>query len=185
MRKLIMQMNISLDGCADHEMALADDELHDFAVRQLDDIDLLLFGRVTYELMEGYWPHAHDDPQATRSMMAFADKYNALPKIVFSRTLRKAEGPKTTLVRDHVFEEVARLKQQPGKNMGLGGISTCREFMRRGLIDEYLLLVQPVLWGKGPRLFEGLDRRSDLRLIETKTFGSGVVVLRYRPSNPA
>jgi len=185
MRKLIMEMNISLDGCADHEVALADDELHDFAARQLDGVDLLLFGRVTYELMEGYWPHARDDPQATRSMKAFADRYNALPKVVFSRTLGKVEGQKTRLIMDHVFEEVVKLRQLPGKNMALGGISTCREFMRRGLIDEYLLLVQPVIWGKGPRLFEGLEDRIRLNLIETRTFGSGVVVLRYRPSNPA
>jgi dihydrofolate reductase len=102
-------------------VALADDELHDFAARQLADVDRLLFGRVTYELMEGYWPHAHDDPQATRSMKAFADRYNALSKIVFSRTLRKVEGQRTRLIRDHVFEEVVRLKQLPGGNMALGG----------------------------------------------------------------
>jgi dihydrofolate reductase len=182
MRKLIMQMNVSLDGCADHRVAVADDELHAFAVQQLDDVDLLVFGRVTYELMEAYWPRAHDDPQATRSMLAFADKYNALPKIVFTRTLRKVEGKATRVVKDSVFEEVAKLKQQPGKNIGIGGISTCREFMKRGLIDEYVLLVQPVIWGKGKRLFDGSIKREGLQLIETKTFKSGVVVLRYSRS---
>ncbi len=183
MRKIILQMNVSLDGCADHTVAIADDELHEFATRQLDSIDTLLFGRVTYQLMESYWPHAREDPQATGSMIEFADKFNPIPKIVFSKTLREAGGKNTRIISDNVIEEVIKLKRQPGKNLSIGGISICREFMKQGLIDEYLLLVQPVIWGEGRRLFEGLEGRINLKLIDTKTFTSGVVVLRYASGN--
>ncbi len=178
-----MQMNVSLDGCADHTVAIADDELHEFAAGQLDTIDALLFGRVTYQLMESYWPQARRDPEATASMIAFADKFNALPKIVFSRTLQNVEGENARIISDNVEEEVLELKRQSGKNLGIGGISLCQEFMRRGLIDEYVLLVQPVVWGKGRRLFEDLDGRIGLELMDTKTFKSGVVVLRYRSAS--
>jgi dihydrofolate reductase len=179
MRKLIMQMNISLDGIADHQVAMADDELHDFAADRLEMTDILVFGRVTYQLMESYWPHARDDPEATESMLKFADKYNALPKIVFSRTLQKADWTNTRIIRDNLAEEVLKLKQQSGKNVSVGGISLSQELMRLGLIDEYLLLVQPVIWGKGKRLFENLNDKARFKLIDTKTFQSGVVVLDY------
>jgi len=179
MRKLVMEMNVSLDGCADHHVAIADDELHKFASDQLDNIDLLLFGRVTYQLMESYWPNAHKDPQATKIMIEFADKFNALPKIVFSKTLQKADWQNSRIIRDNAIEEIIRLKKLPGKNLSIGGISISQELMKKGLIDEIIILVQPVLWGKGRRLFDGLENRNNLNLVETKTFNSGVVVLRY------
>jgi dihydrofolate reductase len=176
MRRLVMHMNVSIDGCADHTVALADDELHVFAADLLDNVDISLFGRVTYQLMESYW-------QATRSVIEFADKFNAMPKIVFSRTLEKAEWNNTRLVRDDAVKEVIRLKQQPGKSLSIGGISISREFMRRGLIDEYWLLVHPVIWGKGRRLFDGLDKRIEVKLVDTRTFKSGVIVLHYLSEN--
>ena len=180
MRQLIFSMNISLDGYADHTVAIVDDELHENASDLLDTVDIILFGRVTYQLMESYWPHAHNDPSATKSMIEFADKINAKPKIVFSRTLQKAEWNNTRLVKDHIVEKVVKLKQQPGKNLSLGGISICQEFMRLGMVDEYWLLVQPVIVGKGKRLFERLQNQINLKLVDTKTFNSGVVVLHYR-----
>jgi dihydrofolate reductase len=174
-----MQMNVSLDGVADHTVAIADNELHNFAAEVLRSLDLLLFGRVTYQLMEGYWPHAHDDPDATRSMKDFADMFNAMPKIVFSKTLQEAGWQNSRIVRENAVEEVARLKRQPGKNLSIGGISISRELMRHGLIDEYILLVHPVVWGTGRRLFDGMEDRINLKLIETRKFKSGVIVLRY------
>ena len=180
MRKLIFSMNISLDGYADHTVAIADDELHEFASDLLDSVDIILFGRVTYQLMESYWPNARKDPGATKSMIEFADKINAKPKIVFSRTLQKAEWNNTRLVKDNIVEEVVKLKRQRGKNLSIGGIGMCQEFMKLGLIDEYWLLVQPVIIGKGRRLFESLRNRISLKLVDTKTFNSGVVVLHYR-----
>jgi dihydrofolate reductase len=182
MRKLIMQMNVSLDGVADHTVAIADNELHNFSAEVLRGLDLLLFGRVTYQLMEGYWPRAHEDPQATRSMKDFADKFNAMPKIVFSSTLQEAGWQNSRIVRENAVEEVNRLKRQPGKNIGIGGISISRELMKHGLIDEYLLLVHPVVWGAGRRLFDGMENRINLRLVDTRKFRSGVIVLRYEAS---
>jgi dihydrofolate reductase len=179
MRKLIFQINISLDGFADHTVAIADDELHDFFTEQLDNVDIELMGRVTYQLMADYWPIAHNDPEATKSTISFAAKFNAIPKIVFSKTLQKAEWQNTKLISENVVDEVAKLKNQKGKNLSVGGISTCQEFMKRGLIDEFWLLVHPVIVGKGHRLFDSFENISHLKLLETMTFKSGVVVLHY------
>lgn len=181
MRNLFLAINVSLDGFADHTVAIADDELHEFYSGLLDNTDIALFGRVTYQLMESYWPHAHRDSEATKSILDFADKFNAIPKIVFSRTLQKAGWNNTRLVRDNMVEEVTKLKQQPGKNILIGGLSICQEFMRHGLIDEYRIVVHPVIVGKGKRLFDGLNDRIALKLVDTKTFRSGVVVLHYQP----
>jgi len=181
MGRLILSINVSLDGSADHTAftTTADDELHDFFGGLLDITDIVLFGRVTYQLMEGYWPRAHEDPRATRSMLNFANKYNAIPKIVFSRTLEKAEWNNTRLVTTNIRDEVANLKLRPGRNISLSGIDISQQFMRLGWIDEYWLVVHPVVVGKGRRLFDGLSEKIDLILVDTKVFKSGVVVLHY------
>jgi len=179
MRKLVFSMNVSLDGFADHEVALADDELHDFAARLLDTQDMVLFGRVTYQLFESYWPAVPEDPQATKSEVAFARKINAMRKIVFSKTLPGASWNNTKLVKGDAIEEVIRLKKEDGKDLAVGGISLIQSFLNRGLIDEYWLLVQPLIWGKGRRLFDGGTARLDHELVDIKTFKSGVVVLHY------
>jgi dihydrofolate reductase len=180
MRKLTLSINVSLDGFADHTVAVAaDDELHDFFSGLLDDTDIVLLGRVTYQLMESYWPNAHQDPRATKGELAFADKYNAVPKIVFSRTLQKVEWNNTSVFRDNMVNEVIRLKRGPGKNISVGGISISQELMRCGLIDEYWLVVQPVVVGEGKRLFDGQNERMHLTLVDTKVFKSGAIVLHY------
>ena len=162
-----------------HVAVAADDELHDFFSGLLDVTDIAVFGRATYQLMEGYWPRAHEDPRATRSMLDFADKFNAIPKIVFSRTLQKAEWNNTRLATTDMVDEVTSLKLRPGRNISLGGINISQQFMRLGLIDEYWLVVHPVVVGKGKRLFDGLSEKIDLKLVDTKVFKSGVVVLHY------
>ena len=111
MRKLVMAINISLDGYADHTVGIADDELHAFFTGLLDETGIQLFGRVTYQLMESYWPHAHENPAASKSDLDFADKFNAIPKIVFSGTLGKAEWNNTTLIKSNALEYVAKLKE--------------------------------------------------------------------------
>jgi dihydrofolate reductase len=180
MRKLTLSINVSLDGFADHTVAVAaDDELHDFFSGLLADTDIALLGRVTYQLMESYWPNAHQDPRASKSMLAFADKYSAVPKIVFSRTLQTAVWNNTSVFRGNMVREVIRLKREPGKSISLGGISVSQEFMRRGLINEYWLVVHPVVVGKGKRLFDGQNDRMNLTLVDTKVFKSGAVVLHY------
>jgi dihydrofolate reductase len=179
MRKLIFSINVSLDGFADHTVTLADDELHEFYTDQLNTIDTILFGRVTYQLLQSYWPHAPEDPEITHSMVEFAHKINAMPKIVFSRTLQKADWENTRLARGDMVEEVLKLKQESGKDLSVGGLSMMRTLTNLSLIDEYWLLVQPVLVGSGRRLFEGIKDRFALKLADTKTFHSGVVVLHY------
>jgi dihydrofolate reductase len=178
MRKLIYQVNVSLDGFADHTAGIVDAELHDFFTAQYDGIDTQLLGRVTYELME-YWHHVKDDPAATKDMLRFAERYLATPKVVFSRTLAGPLHAGERLVSGDPAAEVARLKRLPGKNMAIGGISLAGEVIRKGLVDEYLILVHPVIAGKGRRLFEGLQDRTLLKLIGTQVFRSGIVVLRY------
>src|SRR3954466_5944500 len=112
-----MAINLSLDGYADHTVAVADDELHDFFSNQLDETGIKLFGRVTYQMMESYWPHAHEDPKASKSDLAFADRFNEVPKVVFSSTLEKAEWKNASLVRSDALDYVARLKETDGKNL--------------------------------------------------------------------
>jgi dihydrofolate reductase len=177
-------VNVSLDGCADHRMGIADDELHDFATEFLGRVDAALFGRVTYELMASYWPVAPGDPSATKSVIEFANRINAMPKIVFSKTLEKAEWHNTRLVREDAVEEVKRLKEEPGGDLSVGGLSLATALMGEGLIDEHWLLIHPVVWGKGKRLFEGLNVRRNLKFVDTRTFRSGVVVLHYLSQKP-
>jgi len=179
MRKLVFAINVSLDGFADHTVAIADDELHQFFSSLLDETDIELFGRVTYQLMESYWPHAHNDPNATGVILEFADRFNSISKIVFSKSLLKAEWNNTKLIKGNAIEEVKKLKQQPGKNISIGGISLATALMKAGLIDEYLILIHPVAAGKGRQLFEGINEKRKLKLADTQVFKSGVVVLHY------
>jgi dihydrofolate reductase len=179
MRKLFFSINISLDGVADHTVAIADDELHDFSTRLMDIVDTILFGRVTYQLFENFWPVAYQDPYATKSILRFADRINAMPKVVFSNTLQTAGWNNTQLVKGDAVKEVQKMKQGTGGNLSLGGISLIQTCMKLKLIDEYWLLVQPVIWGRGMRLFDNESERVDLKLVDSRTFKSGVVVLHY------
>jgi len=180
MRKLIWSINVSLDGFADHTVGIGvDDDLHSFFSDLLDDMDLVVFGRVTYQLMGAAWPNAREDPNATKHTLEFADKFNAIPKVVFSRTLGKVEWNNTRLVHEDMVNEVTKLKQHPGKNILLDGISVAQEFMRRGMIDEYWFVVHPIIAGKGRRLVDNLKDGTVLRLLDTKVLKSGAVVLHY------
>ncbi|MFE3452627.1 dihydrofolate reductase family protein [Nonomuraea sp. NPDC059194] len=138
-----------------------------------------LHGRVTYELMAEFWPTADQDPSSTAPMVEFARIWRDMPKIAYSRTLEKADW-NTTVVRDVVPEEVMALKAQPGGDMVLGGADLGATFLRLGLVDELRMYVHPVLIGRGKPLFQPSDTRIELRLAETRTFGNGVVLLRYR-----
>jgi dihydrofolate reductase len=180
MGKLVFSINESLDGFADHTAGVdPDDELLGFFSDLLDETEVALFGRVTYQLMETYWPHAHEDPKATKGMLKFADKFNAVSKVVFSRTLQEAKWNNTRLMRENMIEEVVNLKGQTRKNILLCGISISQELIKLGIVDEYWIEVHPVLACKGRRLFDGLNSRANLKLLETRTFGSGVVALHY------
>jgi len=177
-------MSVSLDGYIegpDREIDwhLVDDELHDHFNEQLRGMGAFLNGRVTYELMAASWPTADTDPASTKPMIEFARIWRDMPKIVYSKTLQRAEWY-TTIVRDVVPEEVARLKAQPGGDLSLGGADLAAAFMRHDLIDEFRIYVHPVLIGGGKPLFPPSGPRIDLRLVETRTFGNGVVLLHYQ-----
>jgi dihydrofolate reductase len=184
MRKIVLMTSVSLDGFIegpDREIDwhMVDDELHSHFNEQLRPMGAFLSGRVSYELMAEFWPTADSDPSSTGPMVEFAGIWRDMPKIVYSRTLERADW-NTTIVRDVVDDEVMALKAQPGGDLALGGADLAAAFMERDLIDEYRIYVHPVLIGRGKPLFQGTDTMTRLRLLETRTFGNGVVLLRYQ-----
>ena len=180
MRKIFYSINITIDGFADHTAVIADNELHDFFTCYLDTVDLVLLGRTTYEMMASYWPHAREDPKSTKSMIEFADRYNAVQKIVFSNSLKDVNWNNTSLNKKNLIEEVLKLKAMNGKNISAGSLSIASALMVKNLIDEYWILVHPVVLGSGKKLFENITNKVALKLIDTKTLGSGAVVLHYQ-----
>jgi len=185
MRKVILYMMVTLDGFfegpnGEIDWHNVDQEFNELAIEQLDSVDILLFGRKTYELMASYWP----TPAAATDDPIVADKMNRLPKIVFSKTLSSVEWQNTRLVKENVAEEVAKLKQQPGKDLIIFGSSDLAvTFIRHGLLDEYRIMVNPVILGDGKSLFQGIDAKLNLKLLKTRTFRSGNVLLYYQPAS--
>ncbi|HSD64421.1 MAG TPA: dihydrofolate reductase family protein [Ignavibacteriaceae bacterium] len=182
MRKLIYDINITTDGIADHTAGIADDELHDFYADLLDNAGIVLFGRKTFQLLEDFWPEADKDPRSTKGMLHFADKINNIQKIVFSGTLNKVKWANSKLVNSDAIEEIKKLKNEPGKDILIGGISLASALMKQKLIDEFLFLLHPIIAGSGRRLWEGLEERVELKLVETRRLNSGTLVLRYLPN---
>ena len=183
MRKVFLFMMVTLDGFfegPDHEIDWhnVDEEFNEFAIDQLNEVDTLLFGRVTYEGMASYWPTQlakEDDP-------VVADKMNTVPKLVFSKTLDKAEWNNSRLVKEHIAEEVSKLKQQQGRDLAIFGSSDLTaSLLEMGLVDELRIMVNPVVLGKGKTLFKGIDEKVNLKLLKTKTFHSGNILLYYQP----
>jgi dihydrofolate reductase len=155
-----------------------DAEFNDYAIDLLNNVDVLVFGRVTYQLMASYWP----TPAATTNDPIVAEKMNSLSKIVFSRTLNQVAWKNTKLVRGNVAEEILKLKQQPGKDLAVfGSCDLALTLIRLGLIDEYQIFVNPVVLGSGKPLFEDIHDKLKLKLLKTKTFDSGNVLLYYQP----
>jgi dihydrofolate reductase len=183
-RKVIYAMNVSLDGFVEGpnrelDGFTPDEELHRFWNDQMRETSASLYGRRLYELMAEYWPTADEDPSAPDYVVEFARIWKDKPKVVFSTTLQKVDW-NSRLVRDNIAEEVTKLKSQPGKDMEVGGPSLASTFMRLDLIDEYRPVIHPFVLGRGTPFFPALDNAISLRLVETRTFGSGVVYLRYQ-----
>jgi dihydrofolate reductase len=183
MRKVILFNMVTLDGFfADSNGAIdwhtVDDEFHAFAIQQLDEVNTILFGRVTYQLMAGYWP----TEAGIKSDPVIAAQMNQTPKVVFSTTLATADWANSRLVKQNAAEEVARLKQQPGKNMILLGSAKLAAILtQHALIDEYRLMVNPIVLGSGHPLFQGVQARLPMKLLNTRAFRSGNVLLAYQP----
>ena len=182
MRKVVFAVNITADGYCSHTDMIADEELHDFFARLLRKAGLLLFGRITYQLMVPYWPDVAKNPSESEAANEFARVFDSLDKVVFSTTLKHVEGNNTRIVRANVAQEVLTLKQQPGSDICVGSLSIASQLSDRGLIDEYHFVVHPVVAGKGPRLFETVKPQESLRLdfVGSKTLQSGVIALHYR-----
>jgi dihydrofolate reductase len=182
MRKVIYLMNVSLDGFIEGpnrelDWTRIDEELHSFFNDQQRDMDTLLYGRRLYETMI-YWETAEADPSISEVEREFARIWKNSAKIVFSKTLEQVQG-NARLVRGDIAAEITKLKQQPGKELEVGGPNLASTVMQLGLIDEYRLVVHPVVLGRGTPFFPALADKINLRLVETRTFGSGVVYLRY------
>lgn len=190
MRKVFLLMMVSLDGFFEgenHDLSWhnVDGEFNEFAAQMLSEVGTLMFGRRTYELMAGFWPTAKpSDPNDA----IVAEKMNTLPKIVFSTTMKKVEEKPSwknvKLAKDNVAEEVQKLKQQPGEDIAvLASSNLCISLIKMGLIDEFRIMVNPVVIGNGTPLFHGIQEKFKLKLLNTRTFNSGNVLLTYQPLN--
>jgi dihydrofolate reductase len=179
MRPLRYSINVTLDGCCDHRAIVPDEELHRRATETLNRADALLFGRVTYEMMESAFrspaPGAMPD-----WMVPFAQTMDAAKKYVVSSTLERVDW-NAELVRGDLREAVEQLKRQPGKGLGVGGVKLPLALAELGLIDEYEFVIHPRLAGHGPTLFAGLSKPLDLKLVSRQELASGAVAMRYEP----
>jgi dihydrofolate reductase len=191
MRRIIWMISVSVDGYmqgpnGEIDWHMVDEELHSHLNSWLADAGGFLEGRITYELMADFWPTADQDPAATSTVVQFARIWRDKPKVVYSRTLERADW-NATVVHDVVPAEVLALKAQPGGDLVLGGSDLAAEFARLDLIDEYRLYIHPIVIGRGTPMLRPSDSRVPLELAETHTFGNGVVMLRYerRPRDPA
>jgi dihydrofolate reductase len=181
MRKIFVSNVMSVDGYFEgpnkaFNFFTPPDDFFEYARNMMTDVSAIIYGRVTYKFMEAYWPHAKDNDAV------ITERMNNLPKIVFSKTLASADWYDTTLIRDIVPEEIIALKQQPGNDMViLGSGEIVSALANLGLIDEYRVIVAPIILGGGTPLFKGIDKRLSLQLTDSKILSSGAVLLYYRP----
>jgi dihydrofolate reductase len=180
MRPLRYSINVTLDGCCDHREGIVDEDLHRHAVENIAQADALLFGGVTYEMMEAAWRPPAQPGARPAWMEPFARTIYAAKKDVVSSTLERVDW-NGELVRGDLRKAVQQLKQQPGNGLFAGGVQLPLALAELGLIDEYKFVVHPRLAGHGPTLFAGLSQRIDLKLVSRLEFGSGAVAMRYEP----
>lgn len=186
MRKVILSMMSTVDGYIEGpgkemDWSVWDSEMETYMLNFMRDLDLFIYGRKAYEVMNQYWPHVKDDPSFPDRNTEFVDRMNETPKLVLSRTLNQAEW-NAQVLKDNIPEEIRRLKDQPGKDMALfAGAEAASTFIRHKLIDEYRIIVNPAVIGGGNSLFKNIGERISLKLLDARTFPSGIVILRYEP----
>jgi dihydrofolate reductase len=183
MRKVIAGINVTIDGFCDHDVMIADDELHEHYSEALRHAEVLLYGRTTFQLME-YWRDVVKNPTGDKATDDFAVIMDNTPKIVFSRTLKNVDWQSAKLATKDIKEEVLELRQQEGKDIFVGSPSLIVALTQLGLIDEYQLCVHPVVVGSGLPLFKNIKEKIVLELLQTKKFGSGAMVLYYKVTGP-
>ena len=184
MRKLIAAMNMTLDGFCDHTAMIADEEIHEHYNDLLRNAGTLIYGRITYQLMESHWPTVVKNPTGNKPMDDFAVLIDDIPKIVYSRTLKNVDWKNSTLKKEIIKEEIIALKQSRNggsKNIVVGSPSLIVALAQLGVVDEYQLGVQPTILGNGLPLFKNIRDRIDLKLLKTKTFGCGAIMHYYEP----
>ncbi len=181
MRNVIFGINLTLDGCCDHTTQFADEETHEYWTGVLREADLLVYGRKTYELMVPFWPDVAKTQSMTKALNEFARVFDSIKRIVFSRTLDSAEDKNRRIVRGNLRDEILKLKQEQGKNILTGGVSLPSQLIELGLVDEFRIVIGPMIAGEGRRLLDGvnLPEKLRLKLVESKIFKSGCVALRY------
>jgi len=182
MRKLIAAINMTIDGFCDHTSGIPDEEIHQHYTDLLNSGDAILYGRITYQLME-YWRTILKNPTGDKSMDEFAIAIDKIPKIVFSRTLHDVDWKTATLAKKDLQQKVLELKQQTGKPIFVGSPGLIVQLTQLNLIDEYQLCIHPVIAGSGLALFKNISEKITLKLVHTKTFGAGAIILYYKPIN--
>src|SRR5258705_10344707 len=180
MRKVIAGINMTLDGFCDHTAGIPDEEIHHHYADLLNNAGVILYGRITYQLMQ-FWQTLLKNPSGEKSMDDFAVAIDKIPKIVFSNTLKSTEWESATLSNQPIEDVVLKLKQQSGKDIFVGSRSLIIQLMKLNLIDEYQIMVHPVVAGSGLPLFENVHDRTILKFIKTKAFSGGAVALYYAP----
>jgi dihydrofolate reductase len=181
MRKVIAAFNMTLDGFCDHTTGIADDEMHLHYADLLQSAGVLIYGRVTYQLMENYWPAVLKNPTGNRSLDEFAVAIDSVPKIIFSRTLKNVEWESAKLAERELQEEITALKLEAGKDIFVGSRSLIVALLNADLVDEFQINVHPIIAAKGLPLLNNIHERIDLRLQKTKRFGCGAIILYYEP----
>jgi dihydrofolate reductase len=179
MRKIIAGINMTLDGFCDHTAVNADDEIHQHYTELLKSSGVIVYGRITYQLMESYWPAIVKNPTGDKPTDEFAVAIDNISKIIFSHTLKNVEWKTAKVAKRGVEEEVLELKKKAGKDILVGSPSLIVDCMKLNLVDEYQLCVHPVIAGKGLPLFKNINDRVNLKLLKTKTFRCGAVIFYY------
>lgn len=180
MRKIVAALNMTLDGICDHTAGIPDEEIHQHYTELLGQGDAILYGRTTYQLME-FWRTFLENPSEEKSMNDFAIAIDKIPKIVFSHTLKNVDWESATIAKHDLKDKVFELKQQSGKNVFVGSRSLIIQLMKLNLIDEFQLCIYPMVEGNGLSLFEDINARIIFKLVKTKIFNSGAVILYYQP----
>ena len=182
MRKVIAAINMTVDGICDHTAGIPDEEIHQHYTELLGQGDAILYGRTTYQLME-FWRTFLENPSEEKSMNDFAKAIDKIPKIVFSHTLKNVDWESSTIAKRDLKDEVSELKQQSGKNIFVGSRSLIIQLMKLNMIDEFQLCIHPMVEGNGLPLFEDINDRIIFKLVKTKTFKGGAIILYYQTKN--
>lgn len=181
MRKLIYAINVTMDGCCDHTKTVGSEEMLEHYKQLLQEVDEFVYGRKTYQLMVPYWPDIAKSQSETKAENEFAREFDSHKKVVFSRSLDSVEDKNARIARGNLRDEILKLKQEPGKDILTGGVDIPAQLTELGLVDEYRIVIQPIVAGAGRRLMDrvNLPEKLRLKLVESKTLKSGCVALRY------